>query len=253
MKQILVIQFRDDVSEAHEQACYSAMLPAHRERIIYRNALRDDLARIPTEDIGAIILGGSGQFYVSNGDGEGAWREHTYAFIDRALAQDIPLLGVCFGFQLLAAHQGARVIRDRAMSQVGSFQTTILPAAINDSLCINLPERFFAQFGHKDTAVDFPDHLIPLAQTERVACAAFHIADKHAWGALFHIELDRERMGERLRLFPHYAEDQNKIEETLSLFQDTPEAASILTRFVDTALSTSAFDTEMSALYTHSI
>lgn len=236
MKQILVVQFRDDASEAHEQACYATMLPAHQERILYRNALRDNLALIPTEDIGAIILGGSGQFYVSNGDGEGAWREQAYAFIDRALTQDIPLLGVCFGFQLLAAHQGARVVRDPAMSEVGSFQTSILPAAIDDPLCINLPERFLAQFGHKDTAVDFPDHLVPLAKTERVVCAAFRVADKNAWGVLFHIELNQKHMGERLRLFPHYVKDQNGLEETLALFQDTPEAASMLVRFVNHAI-----------------
>ena len=237
MKKLYIIQFRTDYTEAHEQECYNDELPELKGRIVYLNAVSDMLPLTPPDDMGAVIMGGSGQLLLSDLDPQTPWLVHCFAFVDAVLEADIPLMGVCFGGQLLAQHQGARMTTAEEMRETGTFPITLLDKAKKDPVFGHLPDQFDVQLGHKDTPVDLPDHFIPLAKSQRVACQAYRVGEKQSWGFIFHPELNAKRLADRLHMSdPSYVPDGQDIEDVIALFTDTPEAASILHSFVNMAL-----------------
>lgn len=237
-KKILIVQLRTDASEPHDRVCYLKHLSHCADRLVFVNGVRDTLYEKITPDIAGVIIGGSGQFHLTGEDSVSEWYERLSDFVALALSRDVPLLGVCFGEQTLAHHFGCPVIHDEAMAETGTVSAYTLTAAASDPLFHDLPAVFDVNMGHKDTAVDIPTSLIPLARTDRVAVCAFRVAGKLAWGVLFHIELSRECMRERMHIFPDYADKVGDLDEFVEKnIRETPEAVKILTRFVDLSLS----------------
>lgn len=232
-KKILFVQFRTDVSLAHEQICVNEMLPLAGGKLEFVNAIQTDLTTVDLTGVSGIVLGGCGEFYLTREDGIGSWRDQTMTFLDTVLENNIPLFATCFGFQFLALHEGATLIQDLDTAETGTFEIFLLDGAHDDELFKDLPERFWAQLGHKDIVTDLPDHLIPLARSEKVAIQAFRFKGKPVWGTLFHTELNKQRMLERLDLYPDYADE---VTETKKSIQETPEAGDILKKFVSMVL-----------------
>lgn len=228
---ILIVQFRTNATLAHEQQCFLEEY-GDEATLHFVNAITDELAPELLDTPTAVIISGSGEFYLTQGDGKDTWLPKTLRFIGQVLDRDIPLLGICFGFQLLAIQQGGVVERVEAMKETGTLEIQLFPSAYNDELFESLPDNFLGQLGHKDTITKLPKHVIPLAKSEKVPFQAFRVQGKMAWGTLFHPELNRERMRSRLLLSPEYALDQSNIEQALALFRDTPEAAHILHLFI---------------------
>ncbi|MBT3816855.1 MAG: C26 family cysteine hydrolase domain-containing family [Candidatus Magasanikbacteria bacterium] len=232
MKKILVIQFRTDASKEHDRQCIIDEVGVTENQFEFVSAIEN---KFP-EDLSVfsgVILGGSGEFLLSKGDGIGTWREWTFDFIDKVLTADIPLFGICFGYQLLALQQGAEIVDDKSMRETGTYDTYKLADAKNDLFFSKLPESFYGEYAHKDTIVNYPECLVPLSKTDLVEKNAFKIKGKSAWGILFHPELNRERMIERATSSPISAgylmtEDKEKV---FSSFKDAPEAAKVLHNF----------------------
>ncbi len=232
MKPILIIQFRTDQTIEHEQLCFREEYADYDRELVFVSAVTDDLSTIDPTDYAGVLMGGSGEFYLTMGAGKGTWREPTFAFIERVLAADVPMLGICFGFQMLGLSQGTHITDDVFMRETGTFATTTLAAAADDPLFKALPHTFSAQYGHKDTLIDYPDHLIPLSKTNQTDANAFRVFGKQVWGILFHPELNKDRMKKRFAMFPSYAQDGKTSEEMLLMFEDTPDAAQVLHHFM---------------------
>lgn len=108
---------------------------------------------------------------------------------------NIPVLGVCYGAQLLAHISGGDVLPSahreygRAMLQVGD----------NDSsLFAGIPASTQVWMSHGDTIVRLPEGFNVLASTESVQVAAFKIADELTYGIQFHPEVTHSENGKDL-------------------------------------------------------
>lgn len=231
LKKILVIQFSLDKTREHAQLCLRESCP--EAELVFVNAVENDVSQINPEIYDGVILGGSGQYYLSKGDGLDSWLAPVFKFLDIVFEKNIPIIGICFGCQILALYQGGKVVRDENLQQVGSLESYVLSGATSDPIFSNLPEKFLANFGHKDTPINLPDHLVPLTKTDNVPCTAFRVADKKVWGIMFHPELNSQRNKERLAMVPDYAgnvEDLNRFID--SMVKETPEANTLLATFV---------------------
>jgi GMP synthase (glutamine-hydrolysing) len=236
MKIILVLQFRTDDSEAHEQQCFQEILAEDTILLRFVSGLSETIDSSILDEVDGVILGGSGELYLGKGDGEGTWLPGIQSLIQNILERDVPLLGLCFGFQLLALHEGARIIGDIAMQEIGAFVIETTGDKQDDPLFAHATGPFLANVAHKETNVMFPDHLIQLASSERVACHAFRVGKKRAWGILFHPELNKKLMSERYMLYVDGGMTDYVgagIDEQLSKFQDTLVAEQTLHAFVD--------------------
>ena len=72
-------------------------------RLQFVNAIHDSLTHDLLDDVDGVILGGSGQFYLTE---EHSWLDSAYGFVGHILERSIPVLGICFGFSASRASSG---------------------------------------------------------------------------------------------------------------------------------------------------
>jgi len=91
--------------------------------VVVFQASQGDLPRLAGDYSGIVVLGSNR----SVNDGL-AWIEAELALVQQAIARDVPVLGHCFGGQLLARALGARVTRN-AWPNIGWSRLSVTPAA----------------------------------------------------------------------------------------------------------------------------
>lgn len=107
----------------------------------------------------------------------------------------VPVLGICYGMQLIAQLEGGRVARGRR--EYGRAWIEVLD-----------PDDLFAGFergertpvwaSHGDHVVTLPPDYRTLARTETLPCAAFRAADRAVFGVQFHPEVAHTPRGHEL-------------------------------------------------------
>ncbi len=121
-------------------------------------------------------------------DEQFGWLERETEVLAQALAENVPVLGVCLGAQLLARAAGAWVGPAPA-SEVGWFEVVLTERGHDDPVLGVLPSRVEAfQWHHYMFAV--PDGGTELARSD-VCTQAFRIGER-AWGIQFHAEVTIE-------------------------------------------------------------
>ena len=130
---------------------------------------------------------------------------------------------------------GGRVVHDMVCSEVGSFNVTLTEDGRRDDLFGQLPERFVAQMGHLDRAAVLPSGVPNLATSRRCPHQALRIPGAPVWATQFHPELDHDTNLDRCVAYAkHYvSEETTENREPMP----SPEAATILRRFLDLALN----------------
>lgn len=83
--------------------------------------------------------------------------------VSYAMTRDIPTLGVCFGHQIIGQMHGGMVTNDREQSKMGAYEVVVTEEGKKDPLFSALPERFFAQYAHKDSVTNAPEGATLLA------------------------------------------------------------------------------------------
>lgn len=146
----------------------------------------------------------------------GVYDEDTYPFLraeheflQQAIAQEVPLLGICLGAQLLARALGARVYRN-ARREIGWYTVDLTPAGRADALFADVgsPLRVFEW--HSD-AFDLPAGATHLAWSADCAHQAFRYGDR-TYGILFHLELLPEMIRAWLKAFhAELAEEADRV------------------------------------------
>ena len=106
--------------------------------------------------------------------------------LQSALAQRVPVLGMCLGAQLLAVAAGGTVSYSGQMN-AGWPQLSVLPAAAADPLFGAFPERLPVLAWHEDI-IEMPPQATELAVTPGPGAALFRVGDS-AWGSQAHLEL----------------------------------------------------------------
>ena len=107
--------------------------------------------------------------------------------IEKALSNDMPVLGVCLGAQLLAKTLGARVYRNR-VKEIGWYDVSPTKSAATDPLLRQFGgmEKIFQW--HGDT-FDIPKTAVHLAASPLCANQAFRYGSE-VYGFQFHLEVD---------------------------------------------------------------
>jgi GMP synthase (glutamine-hydrolysing) len=118
--------------------------------------------------------------------------------IASALAQRIPVIGICLGSQLLASVLGAKVTPG-PRKEIGWHSVSLEPAAVNDPLFGAAPRVFTALHWHGDV-FDLPPGAVGLARSQLTQHQAFSF-DGIAWGILFHLEVTSRQLGEMTTAF----------------------------------------------------
>ncbi|MBN2797790.1 MAG: type 1 glutamine amidotransferase [Deltaproteobacteria bacterium] len=112
------------------------------------------------------------------------WVEALVQWVRRLLAEEVPVLGVCFGHQVLARAAGG-VVRLRSRPEVGWLPVELVG---DDPLLAPLGARFTPFLTHGDEVAPHPAYQV-LARSEACEVQALRVVGRRAWGVQFHAEL----------------------------------------------------------------
>ncbi|MHA1569274.1 MAG: type 1 glutamine amidotransferase, partial [Alphaproteobacteria bacterium] len=111
---------------------------------------------------------------------EDEWIHRQMDFVNEAVEKNKPVLGICFGHQLIArALWGKNHVR---RAPVPEFGWPTLRLDTQDPLFAGLPEQARLFCSHFDEVVDPPAGVAITADSEICGVHAFRLADKAVWG-----------------------------------------------------------------------
>jgi len=233
---VLLFQARDPEDRMREQEhrCFVERTALPADCIGTHDLLEGPPTLRELRRFDALMVGGSGDFYVSKGDLPGSSR--LFDLLLEVVETGHPTFASCFGYQCLIEALGGKVVHDPGRTEVGTYRLTLTTEGRQDELFGCLPESFQAQMGHKDRASRQPGVIPNLARSELCPYQALRIPGKPVWATQFHPELDRVTNQER---FEHYLDgyaahmSETERREALSRFEESPEASSLLACFID--------------------
>jgi GMP synthase (glutamine-hydrolysing) len=178
-EEVVVLDFGGQYSQliarrVRECGVFSELLPHHV-------GLEEVLRRRPK---GVILSGGPASVYE---DGAPA--------LDRQLLElGVPVLGICYGMQLLALALGGRI----EGAEVGEFGRSQLTVSDNGRLLAGTPREQTCWMSHRDTVFTPPPGFSALASSTASPVAAFESVERGFYGIQFHPEVVHTPYGQQV-------------------------------------------------------
>lgn len=139
------------------------------------------------DGVSGAILSGSWAMVTDHAD----WSERTAAWIRGALDAALPLLGVCYGHQLMAYALGGKVGDNPNGWERGL--KTLTQKGREDPWLASLPGEFQAWLSHRQSVITPPPHAEVLASSELDGCQILRYSAQ-ALSVQFHPEFTRDIM-----------------------------------------------------------
>jgi GMP synthase (glutamine-hydrolysing) len=198
MKKLLVLQH-----VAHELlGTLNPLLKRAGFRIRYVNFARHPDAQPSLDGYdGMVVLGGPMSV---NDAGRMAHLTTEMRLIEQAMTQNLPVLGICLGAQLIAKTLGAEVYPNQE-KEIGWYDVSPTESAESDPLLTEFQEREKIFQWHGDT-FDIPKTSSHLAFSHLCANQAFRYG-ANVYGFQFHLEVDEPMIHRWLRV----PENRNEI------------------------------------------
>lgn len=178
-------------------------------------------------DIAGVVITGSHAMVTEHH----AWSERTATWLRTVVHRSIPVLGICYGHQLLAYALGGTIGNNPNGREFGTVDVYLNAAAQQDPLLSTLPEIIQVHVSHTQSVLRLPPDAHVLASSKMDQHQAF-VFGNCAWGVQFHPEFDAEIVRECIKTEQQVLREQGSDpEDLLQNCQDTPYGALLLQRF----------------------
>lgn len=179
MKPVLVVDFG---------AQYAQLIARRvREANVYSEIVHHSItaAEIAAKEPAAIILSGGPSSVYEDG---------SPSLDPKILELGIPILGICYGFQVLAHHLGGRVDKTGKKEYGGTDLTVNQSGTLLD----DQPLSQVCWMSHGDQVVQAPEGFDVLASTATTPVAAFESKERKIYGVQWHPEVVHSDQGQRV-------------------------------------------------------
>jgi GMP synthase (glutamine-hydrolysing) len=158
-----------------------------REAHVYSEIVPRDVTAaevLARQPVGIILSGGPASVYA----------EDAYDLDPAILDLGIPVLGICYGHQVLAHALGGEVVRTEA-AEFGRTELQADPGAV---LFTELPENQQVWMSHRDAVVKAPPGFVVTATTNASPVAAMEDPERGFCGVQFHPEVGHTPRGQEI-------------------------------------------------------
>lgn len=179
MKPVLVVDFG---------AQYAQLIARRvREASVYSEIVHHDISadEVKAKNPAAIILSGGPASVYEDGSPK---------LDPKILELGIPVLGICYGFQILAQTLGGRVDKT-GKREYGATKLAISNAGV---LLADQPDLQVCWMSHGDQVMEAPKDFDVLASTETTPVAAFESKAKKIYGVQWHPEVKHSEQGQKV-------------------------------------------------------
>ncbi len=159
------------------------------------------------------------------------WSETTAAWLAELVARGVPVLGICYGHQLLAHALGGEVWPHPQGLEAGTIRVEPTEHAATDPLLDHLDGPFAAPSAHRQSVRVLPPGATVLARNAFEPHHAYRVGEC-AWGVQFHPEFGPDAT----RAYVHHLADTLRHQgvDTQALVDGvapSPQATRVLARF----------------------
>ncbi len=134
--------------------------------------------------VGIIFTGGPNSVYL----------ESSPSISKKIFELDVPVLGICYGSQLMAHLLGGKV----ETAEISEYGKTVTDFDTNSLMFKNLPEKSITWMSHTDRIAKVPKGFKISAKTEACPVAAMENADKRLYAVQFHPEVQHSQYGQEM-------------------------------------------------------
>ncbi len=156
------------------------------------------------------------------------WSIYTEGWIRIAHGVQCPILGICYGHQLLAQALGGEVGYHPGGLELGTVKIQLTEAGKQDSLFSAIPEEFLGHVTHYQTVLRLPPDAKRLAFNSFEPNHAFKLGTS-TWGTQFHPEFTAAIMENYIEL---RAQSNNSPENFPTPAVSHPFGTTLLRRFL---------------------
>ena len=180
------------------------------------------------EGFAGVVVTGSAAMVTEHLD----WSERSAHWLREAGHAGLPLLGICYGHQLLAYALGGEVGYNPKGREIGTVDVTLTAEAATDPLFAGLPAQLPVQATHMQSVLQPPADAVVLASNGHDACHALRWGAS-TWGVQFHPEFGTAHMQGYIRAKSEaLAAAGGDAKALLADVKATPLARQVLRRFV---------------------
>ncbi|MBI4830098.1 MAG: type 1 glutamine amidotransferase [Candidatus Lindowbacteria bacterium] len=156
-------------------------LPNVETEIVH--AVENRMPREPERYEGVILSGGIEPLF-----SERAWLLAELKLIEKCAEKNIPLLGICYGHQLIGrVLMGANAVREKHSPEFGWRQVRLVEK--DSRLFEGIPSRFYAHCSHFDEVCELSPDFRLLAESDHCRIQSYEHKTKPIWGVQFHSEI----------------------------------------------------------------
>ena len=179
MKPVLVVDFGAQYAQLIARRVREANVYSE---IVHHNVTAQEVA---AKNPAAIILSGGPSSVYEAGSPQ----------LDPAILElGVPVMGICYGFQVLAQALGGRV--DKTGKR--EYGATDLKVRTGGTLLADQPDLQICWMSHGDQVMQAPEGFNVLASTDTTPVAAFESKDRRIFGVQWHPEVKHSQQGQRV-------------------------------------------------------
>ncbi|MFM1951067.1 MAG: glutamine-hydrolyzing synthase, partial [Actinomycetota bacterium] len=179
MKPVLVVDFGAQYAQLIARRVREANVYSE---IVHHNVTAEE---IQAKNPAAIILSGGPSSVYESGSPQ---------LDPKILELGVPVLGICYGFQILAQALGGRV--DKTGKR--EYGATDLKVKTGGTLLGGQPDLQVCWMSHGDQVMQAPSGFEVLASTDTTPVAAFESSERGIYGVQWHPEVKHSQQGQRV-------------------------------------------------------
>lgn len=179
------------------------------------------------KNVKGVVIAGSHAMVTQNLD----WSLKLEAWIPGLIQAEIPLLGICYGHQLIAKAMGGGVDYHPRGIEIGTTEIILTASPKEDPLFQDLPGQFKVHVCHSQTITKLPESAQGIAKNRFESHHVFRMGER-AWGVQFHPEYNTSIMKAYIENMTQAIEASGQNPATLlGQVEETPIGARVLARF----------------------